>query len=99
MNPLKWAFGVRPGKFMGFVVRHKGIEINQVKVRAIQDMPPPRNLKELQGLQGRLDYIRRFISNLVDRCHPFSHLMKKREHLSNGMTHAKMPLTASKNTY
>ena len=40
-------------------------------------MPPPRNLKELRGLQGRLAYIRRFISNLAGRCHPFSHLMKK----------------------
>ncbi|KMT11469.1 hypothetical protein BVRB_5g107940 [Beta vulgaris subsp. vulgaris] len=32
---------------------------------------------ELRGLQGRLAYIRRFISNLAGRCHPFSHLMKK----------------------
>jgi len=44
MNPLKCAFGVTSGKFLGFVVQHRGIEIDQVKVRAIQDMPPPRNL-------------------------------------------------------
>ena len=37
----------------------------------------PRNLKELRGFQGRLAYIRRFISNLTGKCHPFSHLMKK----------------------
>ena len=36
-----------------------------------------KNLKELCGLQGCLAYIRRFISNLAGRCHPFSHLMKK----------------------
>jgi len=77
VNPLKCPFGVMLGKFLGFIIRHKGIKINQAKVRAIQDMPPPRNLKELQGLQGRLAYTRRFISNLADRCHPFSHLMKK----------------------
>ncbi|XP_074287864.1 uncharacterized protein LOC141613022 [Silene latifolia] len=40
-------------------------------------MPEPKNLKELRGLQGRLAYIRRFISNLAGRCQPFSHLMKK----------------------
>ncbi|GMQ02073.1 hypothetical protein CsSME_00048471 [Camellia sinensis var. sinensis] len=40
-------------------------------------MPPPRNLRELKGLQGRLAYIRRFISNLAGRCLPFSRLMKK----------------------
>ena len=77
MNPLKCAFGVTSGKFLGFVVRHRGIEVDQTKIKAIQEMPEPRNLKELRGLQGRLAYIRRFISNLAGRCQPFSHLMKK----------------------
>ena len=40
-------------------------------------MPEPRNLHELKSLQGRLAYIRRFISNLAGRCQPFSRLMKK----------------------
>ena len=40
-------------------------------------MQPPRNLRELRGLQGRLAYIRRFISNLSGRCQPFTKLMKK----------------------
>ncbi|KAI5349072.1 hypothetical protein L3X38_001959 [Prunus dulcis] len=40
-------------------------------------MPPPKNLRELRGLQGRLAYIRRFISNLSGRCQPFSRLMRK----------------------
>ena len=77
MNPLKCAFGVTSGKFLGFVVRHRGIEIDPTKIKAIQEMPPPRNLRELKGLQGRLAYIRRFISNLAGRCQPFSKLMKK----------------------
>ncbi|CAM8984212.1 unnamed protein product [Rhodiola kirilowii] len=77
MNPLKCAFGVTSGKFLGFVVTHRGIEIDQTKIKAIQEMPEPRSLKELRGLQGRLAYIRRFISNLAGRCQPFSHLMKK----------------------
>jgi len=77
MNPLKCAFGVTYSKFLGFVVRHQGIEIDQAKVKAIQDMPEPKNLIELHGLQGCLAYIRRFISSLAGRCHPFSHLIKK----------------------
>ncbi|XP_058216876.1 uncharacterized protein LOC131327758 [Rhododendron vialii] len=77
MNPLKCAFGVCSGKFLGFVVRSRGIEIDPVKIKAILEMPPPKNLKELKGLQGRLAYIRRFISNLAGRCLPFSRLMKK----------------------
>lgn len=36
MNPLKCAFGVTSGKLLGFVVRHRGIEIDQSKIYAIQ---------------------------------------------------------------
>ncbi|KAM2028953.1 hypothetical protein EV2_041383 [Malus domestica] len=77
MNPLKCAFGVTSGKFLGFVVRYRGIEVDPSKIKAIMEMPPPRNLRELRGLQGRLAYIRRFISNLSGRCQPFTWLMKK----------------------
>lgn len=77
MNPLKCAFGVTSGKFLGFVVRHRGIEIDPSKIKAILEMPPPQTLKQLRGLQGTLAYIRRFISNLSGRCQPFTRLMKK----------------------
>ena len=39
-------------------------------------MPPPRNIKELRGLIGRLQFIRRFISQHADRCKPFYELLK-----------------------
>jgi len=39
MNPLKCAFGVTSGKFLGFLVGHQGMEMDQAKVKAIQDMP------------------------------------------------------------
>ena len=44
MNPRKCAFGVIFGKFLGFIVRHCGIEIDQSKIEAIQKMPEPKNL-------------------------------------------------------
>ena len=65
MNPRKCAFGLTFGKFLRFIVRHRGIEIDQSKIEAIQKMPEPKNLRELRGLQGKLAYIRRFISNLA----------------------------------
>ncbi|KAM1025002.1 hypothetical protein TB2_037606 [Malus domestica] len=77
MNPLKCAFGVTSRMFLGFIVKHRGIEVDQSKIKAIQSMPWPRNLHELKSLQGWLAFIRRFISNLAGRCQPFSRLMKK----------------------
>ncbi|KAG9442536.1 hypothetical protein H6P81_018390 [Aristolochia fimbriata] len=77
MNPLKCAFGVTSGKFLGFIVHHRGIEIDQSKIDAIQKMSEPKNVFELKSFQGHLAYIRYFISNLAGRCQPFSRLLKK----------------------
>ncbi|KAM1132389.1 hypothetical protein FF1_046792 [Malus domestica] len=52
MNPLKCAIGVTSGNFLGFIVKHRGIEVDQSKIKAIQSMPEPRNLRELKSLQG-----------------------------------------------
>lgn len=38
LNPEKCAFGVQSGKFLGFLVTHRGIEANPEKVQAILDM-------------------------------------------------------------
>ncbi|KAG9458203.1 hypothetical protein H6P81_002711 [Aristolochia fimbriata] len=77
MNSLKCAFDVTSGKFLGFVIHHWGIKIDQTNIDAIQNMPESRNISELKRFQGHLAYIRRFISNLAERCQPFSRLMKK----------------------
>ena len=57
MNPLKCAFGVTSSKFLRFIVRHRGIEVDQSKITTIRDMPEPRNLQELRSLQGCLAFI------------------------------------------
>ena len=40
LNPSKCAFGVLSGKFLGFMVSHRGIEANHDKIQAILDMKP-----------------------------------------------------------
>lgn len=66
MNPKKCVFGVSAGMFLGFIVSKWGVEVDPSKVRAILEMPPPKNLKELRGLIGRLKFIRWFISHPID---------------------------------
>jgi hypothetical protein len=48
LNPEKCAFGVASGKFLGYMVTPRGIEANPDKVGAILEMPPPKNIKEVQ---------------------------------------------------
>ena len=46
LNPNKCTFGVRSGRFLGFLVSREGIRANPEKLQAIMDMAPPRNVKE-----------------------------------------------------
>ena len=41
------------------------------------DMPPPKNIIQMRSLQGRLQSIRRFISQLADRAQPFNKNLHK----------------------
>ena len=41
LNPSKCAFGVSSGKFLVFMVSHRGIEANPNKIQVILDMKPP----------------------------------------------------------
>ena len=50
LNPAKCAFGVSAGKFLGFIVNHRGIEANPDKIKAVLDMPSPSGIKEVQRL-------------------------------------------------
>ncbi|XP_024021752.1 uncharacterized protein LOC112091720 [Morus notabilis] len=52
LNPLKCAFGVKSGKFLGFMVNSQGIKANPEKVQALLDMKLPRKQKEVQKLTG-----------------------------------------------
>ena len=52
LNPDKCAFRVSSGKFLGFMVSHRGIEVNLDKIQEILDMKPPQNVKEVQSLIG-----------------------------------------------
>ena len=47
LNPSKYAFEVSSGKFLGFMVLHRGIEANPNKIQAILDMKPLQNVKEV----------------------------------------------------
>jgi len=50
MNPTKSFMRVANGKFIGFVIKSKGIHLNLEKVYVVQEMQPLRNLRELRGL-------------------------------------------------
>ena len=77
LNPSKCAFEVTAGKFLGFMVSQRGIEVNLEKVRAIMELAPPKTIKEVQNLNGKIAALNRFVSQAIDKCLPFFCTLKR----------------------
>ncbi|KAL2248495.1 UNVERIFIED_CONTAM: Retrovirus-related Pol polyprotein from transposon [Sesamum indicum] len=77
LNPMKCTFGVAGGKFLGYLVRERGIEMNPEKIEAILKLKSPTNIKEVQKLTGKLASLNRFISKSSDRNLPFFKVLRK----------------------
>ena len=77
LNASKCSFGVGSGKFLSYMVTHWGIEVNLDQVKAINELQPPRNPKEVQKLTGMTAALNQFISRSADRCRPFFLFMNK----------------------
>ncbi|GKU96922.1 hypothetical protein SLEP1_g10102 [Rubroshorea leprosula] len=80
LNPLKCTFAVELGKFLRYVVSKKGIEVNPEKVLAVQQMEPPRTVKDVQRLTGRVAALHRFIARSAERCLPFFKALREPKH-------------------
>ena len=80
LNPTKCAFGVLAGKFLGFIVKSRGTEANPDKIKAMLDMQPPSNTKEIQSLTGRIVALSRFASRSSEKCQPFFQVRKQAFH-------------------
>lgn len=76
MNPFKCAFYVQGGDFLSFIVHKKGIEINQNKMKVIRETKPLSTKKELRSLLVKMNFLRRFISNLSVKIRAFSPLIR-----------------------
>ena len=47
LNASKCSFGMGLGKFLGYMVTHREIEVNPDQVKVINNLQPPRNPKEV----------------------------------------------------
>ena len=77
LNPSKCVFEVTAGKFLGFLVSQRGIEVNSEKVQAIIELESLRTVKEVQSLNGKIAALNRFDSKATDKCQPFFRTLRK----------------------
>ena len=77
MNPMKCAFRVFARKFLGFLIHHRGINVDSIKATAIATMKRPTTVRELKSFLGRISYIKRFAPGLASITSGLSKLLKK----------------------
>ena len=77
LNAEKCAFGVGAGKFLGYLITNRGIEVNPDQIEAVKCLQSPSNLKEVQVLTGMLAALNWYISKFSNHCRPIYQLLKK----------------------
>ena len=70
-------FCIDMGCLLGFIVSKDGIWIDPLKIAAILALPAPTNLLELQSLQGKENFLHRFMCNFAEKTHSYMRLLKK----------------------
>jgi len=70
-------FGVKAGKFLGFLLTERGIKTNPEKCTAIIAMRSPISVKEVQELTERMVTLSIFVSVGGDKGHPYFQCLKR----------------------
>jgi hypothetical protein len=77
LNPKKSNFGMEEGKLFGQIISKEGIKIDPCRVEGILKISTPRRKKEVQYFLGKVNFLRRFIPNLVEIIKNITNMLKK----------------------
>ena len=68
---------MKEGNLLDHVIFEEGIRIDMGRVVAIQKIDIPKNKKEIQSLLGKVNFLRRFITNFVEFVKHITNMLKK----------------------
>jgi hypothetical protein len=68
---------MKEGKLLTHIVSVEGVIIDPSRVEAIQPLSLPRSKKEVQYFLGKINFIRRFISNFAELIKYITYILRK----------------------
>jgi hypothetical protein len=72
------------GRFLGFVVSKRGIEVDEEKVKAIQEWPTPTTISQVRSFHGLASFYRRFVRDFSSLAAPLTEVIKKNVSFKGG---------------
>ena len=83
LNADKFKLDCDTVTFFGHLLTKDGMKPDPKKVKDIQELPAPKDIKELQSFLGAVNYLARFIPHLSALQAPLQDLLKKENHLGS----------------
>ncbi|KAH0716239.1 hypothetical protein KY285_007584 [Solanum tuberosum] len=72
----KCQFGQTTVDYLGHVISKQGLSVDPIKISAIREWPPPRNVKQVRSFLGLAGYYRRFIHHYAAIAGPLTDLLR-----------------------
>jgi len=76
LNLMNCIFEATSGKFLGFLITNRGIEVNLEKIEVIINMSKPRTISVIQRLNGRIAALTCFLVRPVEKSLPFFKVLR-----------------------
>ncbi|KAK3085724.1 hypothetical protein FSP39_007823 [Pinctada imbricata] len=80
LNKEKMKLKVESVRYLGFLISKDGLAIDPQKVKAIQEMPTPKDKQGVQRLLGMTNFVQRFAPQLSEITSPLRSLLKSDVH-------------------
>jgi hypothetical protein len=77
LNPKKSLFAMKEGKLLGHIVSAEGMWIDPSRVEAIRTLSLPRSKKEVHAFLGKINFLRRFVSNFAELVKHITTMLRK----------------------
>lgn len=77
LSPKKCCLFQSKVSFLGHIVSKDGVSTDPEKIKAVQEWPVPKNVKDVRSFLGLTSYYRRFIHHYAEKAKPLHQLTEK----------------------